>query len=457
MSNLLAKIFKWGNQNLEGIEPRNQKEASDIKDTNFNNHGFIPISPFGDEYGLQSLQRLERLECRLSGLKVTKDVSDYIDESVVNNPIISQAHSVFLNTADTEFELELETTNKKQQSTFQAEIEKEFGLLFPGCYSVRDVSKLLMDRALSYGLIAYQFQPGTESREAGFVLPPVWSLEWRLIADRWALLQNIAGVQQVIDTERDKVVYKPLLPLKATAESRWFVPPFKPALKAAIEYEVLRASEVQIAKRTGMQTVFDVAYKVLGLPDWISKNGGEKESQKSITSRISAMTKGMMGYLQNGFIIRTDEYDVKPLQTVEPSANIQTFDQLMAQRVIAGCKAYAPMIGYSGKENQTTLSSVQMRLVYNFVTTLQEAADHALKLAIFYYGTDKGYAIKAIKIKRSKPVLDSLLDYAKAQEVLQAVEIKAAAFEQSQNEPNANQSAKEVKTGGNEDANNVDS
>lgn len=381
----------------------------------------------------------------IEGLQVTKLICDYIDESVSNNPIISQAYSVFLNASDTEFELEIEVNGKGKKAKLKTELEDEFPRLFPGCYSLRDVSKFLMDKALSYGLISFQAYTDPETKELEFIFPPVWSLKWQLFYTKWQLIQFIKG-QEINLSEDPGFVYKPLLPLRITNEGYWFIPPFKAGLKAAIEYDLLRESESQIARRTGMQVIFDVVYKVLGLPDWITKGSGQKESSQNVLNKITGFYQVMLNYLQNGFIMRTDEYDVKPLQTVEPPAHIQMFDQLFAQRVISGCKSYAPMIGYLGKENQTTLSSAQLKPVYNFCTSLQDTADHALKMLIFHFATQKGYVIKESQIKRQKPVLEGLLEYAKAEQILLAVEISRSAYENGQ----------DMQTGGNEDINEVD-
>jgi hypothetical protein len=221
------------------------------------------------------------------------------------------------------------------------------------------------------------------------------------------------------------------MPLKLTNEGRFVIPTFKPALKAALEYQVVRKSEVQIAKRTGLQVIFDVAYKVLGLPDWLTK-GGSKEDDSSVTMRITSMFATMMNFVSNGFILRTDEFDVKPITTIEPPASIQTFDQLLAQRVIAGCKAYAPLIGYSGKENQTTLSNTQLKLVYNFCTSLQNAADHALKKAAWTFLTHQGYLLKSLDVDREKPVLEGLLDHAQSEKIYLEVAQMKKSMEESE-------------------------
>jgi hypothetical protein len=196
-----------------------------------------------------------------------------------------------------------------------------------------------------------------------------------------------------------------------------------------------------------MQVIFDVVYKVLDLPDWITRGSGQKQSDTSVLTKITDFYNVMISYLQNGFIMRTDEYEVKPLQTVEPPAHIQMFDQLFAQRVIAGCKSYSPMIGYLGKENQTTLSSAQLKPIYNFCTTLQDTADHALKMAIFFFATHKGYVIKENQIKRQKPVLEGLLEFAQAEQILLNTEIARNAYETGKND---------METGGNEDINELD-
>lgn len=67
-------------------------------------------------------------------------------------------------------------------------------------------------------------------------------------------------------------------------------------------------------------------------------------------------------------------------------------------------------------------------------------------MAVFFFATQKGYVVKENKIKRSKPVLDGLLDHAKAEQIMLAVEIAKKALEND----------KTIETGGNEDINELD-
>ena len=368
---------------------------------------------------------LQKIYEPINGLGLTQTICRRLERKAINDPVLSACFEKLTSLADTKFELELELSGGEVlQEEAMERLNEELPKLFPCCSTLRDVSQLIIQRVILYGVFAASMTFDESSQQLnGVKLPPAWSISWARYDDQWILMQEYYG--QKIALNRETFIYEPLWTIQ-NEKGIFPVPPFKAALNASNTYEIFMESLSQIARRTGMNKVLDIivhtvnpnAVKLGVMPD--SAKIGTEDYNKEATRRntkIQSFANSFKQTLPNGYIIHPDDFEIKDLATYEPSANIATFHDLLASQVVLGCKLYPAIVGIVTKENQTTLSTNQKLATKAFAESIQAKADSALKRLIKAWLITNNYLIKKCNLEREAPQIDSELEEQQAKKI----------------------------------------
>ncbi len=363
--------------------------------------------------------RRDRLYLDSYNLRYTKDLDQQLDLAIMNDPLFSSCFMRLLTLCDTHFKIELDVGGKRKNKEALEFIEREYPTFFDRNYTIRDCSRWLISRVLKTGVLAAQINP-TEQLDAidSIVFPPCENLGWVFTDKKWQLeYREEEGFASGVILNRESFLYLPWLELQNN-DGKFWVPPLKAALEPLGAYHLFIQSLKDIADRTGMQKILDIVYKISESHQFTDLKPGTKAYEQAMAMALAQckrISSEMQQTLPNGVVAHPDILEIRDLATVEPSANLQSFHDLLSSQVIMGCKLYPAMVGIATRQNQTTLASNQKQLTKAFAQSLQGVVDSFLKQSLRSMLFMAGYEVKELTIERDAPALDSELETAHAE------------------------------------------